>query len=114
MGRAPRCGPNGAGAAALLGSPSALGLAGHDGAGLLEIPAATNGRGLREAGVLPNAGPGLGARRAERRPRRRRRSPQGLADGELTALYLLRRRPAARAARPRELWERALASAQRP
>jgi len=32
---------------------------GHDGAGLLELPAGTNGRGLREVGVLPNAGPGL-------------------------------------------------------
>ncbi len=31
----------------------------HDGAGLLELPAQTNGRGLREVGVLPNAGPGL-------------------------------------------------------
>jgi NADH-quinone oxidoreductase subunit G len=31
----------------------------HDGAGLLELPAGTNGRGLREVGVLPNAGPGL-------------------------------------------------------
>lgn len=30
-----------------------------DGSGLLEIPATTNGRGLREAGVLPDAGPGL-------------------------------------------------------
>jgi NADH-quinone oxidoreductase subunit G len=31
----------------------------YDGAGLLEVPAGTNGRGLREVGVLPNAGPGL-------------------------------------------------------
>ncbi|MEA2154317.1 MAG: NADH-quinone oxidoreductase subunit [Solirubrobacteraceae bacterium] len=31
----------------------------HDGSGLLELPAGTNGRGLREVGVLPNAGPGL-------------------------------------------------------
>ena len=40
-------------------SPETLSLADGDGAGLLEIPAGTNGRGLREAGVLPNAGPGL-------------------------------------------------------
>jgi len=33
----------------------------HDGAGLLELPAGTNGRGLREVGVLPDAGPGLTA-----------------------------------------------------
>ena len=33
--------------------------AGHDGCGLLELSGGTNGRGLREVGVLPNAGPGL-------------------------------------------------------
>jgi NADH-quinone oxidoreductase subunit G len=33
----------------------------HDGAGLLELPAACNARGLREVGVLPDAGPGLTA-----------------------------------------------------
>jgi len=52
------------------------------------VPAVANGRGLREAGVTPNAGPGLGlpalagghgAREIARR----------LASGELTALYLL-------------------------
>ena len=53
-------GPNGeAGASALLEIANRLGLAGTEGAGLLEIPSAANGRGLREAGVLPNAGPGL-------------------------------------------------------
>jgi NADH-quinone oxidoreductase subunit G len=30
-----------------------------DGAGMIEIPAGTNGRGLREVGFLPNMGPGL-------------------------------------------------------
>ncbi len=44
---------------ALLDLAATLGLAGIDGAGLLEVPAHANGRGLREAGVLPNAGPGL-------------------------------------------------------
>jgi NADH-quinone oxidoreductase subunit G len=48
-------------AAALLGLASALGIEATAGAGLLEIPDATNARGLREAGVLPDAGPGLGA-----------------------------------------------------
>ena len=33
--------------------------AGKDGSGLLEIPDLTNARGLREAGCLPDAGPGL-------------------------------------------------------
>ena len=60
MGRATHRGPVGAaGARALLGLADGLGMAGVDGAGLLEVPAFANGRGLREAGVLPNAGPGL-------------------------------------------------------
>ncbi|HEX4563307.1 MAG TPA: 2Fe-2S iron-sulfur cluster-binding protein, partial [Solirubrobacteraceae bacterium] len=46
-------------ARALLELASALGLAEAGGAGLLELPARANGRGLREAGVLPNARPGL-------------------------------------------------------
>ncbi len=53
-------GPDGAAAArALLDLAETLSLADIDGAGLLEIPAGTNGRGLREAGLLSNAGPGL-------------------------------------------------------
>ncbi len=48
-----------AGASELLGLAAALGVAGTEGAGLLEIPETTNARGLREAGVLPDAGPGL-------------------------------------------------------
>jgi NADH-quinone oxidoreductase subunit G len=44
---------------ALLELAATLGLAEIEGAGLLEVPAHANGRGLREAGVLPNAGPGL-------------------------------------------------------
>jgi NADH-quinone oxidoreductase subunit G len=46
-------------ARALLNVAGRLIAADHDGAGLLELPAGTNGRGLREVGVLPNAGPGL-------------------------------------------------------
>ena len=42
----------------LLSVAGRLGLAGRDGAGLLEIPAGANGRGLREAGAIPGAGPG--------------------------------------------------------
>ncbi|HEY8303610.1 MAG TPA: NADH-quinone oxidoreductase subunit NuoG [Solirubrobacteraceae bacterium] len=53
-------GPDGERAArALLDLAATLRLAEIDGGGLLEIPAHANGRGLREAGVLPNAGPGL-------------------------------------------------------
>jgi NADH-quinone oxidoreductase subunit G len=44
---------------ALLDLAAALDLAGKDGSGLLEIPELTNARGLREAGCLPDAGPGL-------------------------------------------------------
>jgi len=46
-------------AAALLDLAATLGLAGKDASGLLEIPDFTNARGLREAGCLPDAGPGL-------------------------------------------------------
>lgn len=62
-----------------------------EGAGLLEIPSGANGRGLREAGVLPNAGPGLTPARTDGR------DVHGIADGliggELSALYLLRADP---------------------
>ncbi len=72
---------------------------GHDGAGLLAVPATANGRGLREAGVLPNAGPGLSELEADGRgaPQiaaggRRRRARRALPAA---------RRPARVAARPR-------------
>jgi NADH-quinone oxidoreductase subunit G len=78
----------GSDAGALLALTQALGLAGRSGAGVLGIPRETNGRGLREAGVLPDAGPGfseprlaggLGAAGIAKR----------LAAGELAAVYLL-------------------------
>jgi len=47
------------GVSALLELAKALDIARVDGAGLLEIPDTTNARGLREVGVLPDAGPGL-------------------------------------------------------
>ncbi len=57
-----RIGREGEGAtAALLDVAAALNLAGQDGSGLLEVPEVTNARGLREAGCLPDAGPGLSA-----------------------------------------------------
>jgi NADH-quinone oxidoreductase subunit G len=82
-------GPRGAQAArALLNLADVLGLAGdRRGAGLLAIPAAANGRGLIEAGVLPNGGPGL------LEPLRRGRDAAAIAAaagaGELSALYLM-------------------------
>ncbi len=70
-------GPDGAaGAEALLSLAGTLSLAGIDGAGLLEVPAGANGRGLREAGVLPNAGPGLRAADELPRAATRSRSPR--------------------------------------
>ena len=55
-----RIGREGEGATtALLDVASALGLSSKEGSGLLEIPDLTNARGLREAGCLPDAGPGL-------------------------------------------------------
>jgi NADH-quinone oxidoreductase subunit G len=103
-------GSNGAaGAAALLAIAEALGLAGVDGAGLLEIPAAANGRGLREAGVLPNAGPGL-SELATADGRDAQGIAAGLADGELSALYLLGSDPLRDLPDP-ELWRRALTGA---
>ena len=85
-------------ARALLNVAGRVITAGHDGCGLLELPAGTNGRGLREVGVLPNAGPGLtpvnspghdsgGDRRRRRDEPARRAVPAA-------------RRPAARPAQP--------------
>ncbi len=50
---------DGAAGPALLELADALGVADADGAGLLEVPELANARGLREAGCLPDAGPGL-------------------------------------------------------
>ncbi len=72
---------------ALLALAATLGLAATDGAGLLEIPAHANGRGLREAGVLPNAGPELAELDEEGLDAHGIAS--ALAAGELSAIYLL-------------------------
>jgi NADH-quinone oxidoreductase subunit G len=80
------------GAAGLLALADALDLASHSGAGLIGIPDAANGRGLREAGVLPNAGPGLGGPALEGgydTPA----IAAALTSGELTAIYLLQLDP---------------------
>jgi len=52
---------DGDGAEALLELAAALGTASSEGSGLLEVPDFANARGLREAGCLPDAGPGLSA-----------------------------------------------------
>jgi len=53
------------GVGALLALARVLGLADQEGGGLLEVPAATNARGLREAGCLPNLDSGLTEPKAE-------------------------------------------------
>ena len=109
-------GPNAAaGARALLGLADALGMAGRDGAGLLEVPAFVNGRGLREAGMLPAVGPGLAELAGEEAvngsaPRDASGIAEAAASGQLSALYLLHCDPL-RDLPERELWELALASA---
>ena len=95
-------------ARALLNLAARLGLSGRECAGLLEVPSGSNGRGLREAGVLPNAGPGLSDL-----PAAGRDYPQigeALASGELTALLLVQSDPLLDAG-DGELWERALEKA---
>ncbi|HWF53588.1 MAG TPA: NADH-quinone oxidoreductase subunit NuoG [Solirubrobacteraceae bacterium] len=71
----------------LLRIAERLKLAERDGAGLLELPSGSNGRGLREAGFLPNAGPGYGD------PVQAGRGTAEIAAaakaGDVTALYLL-------------------------
>ncbi len=102
-------GPRGPHAAqALLNVAARLRLAETAHAGLLEIPASTNGRGLREAGVLPNGGPGLSepAREGADAPA----IAAGLADGTFGAAYLLNADPL-RSHPDRGAWERALGGA---
>jgi len=88
-------GPRGAHAArALLDLAGALGLGERDGSGLLCVPNATNGRGLAEAGALPNAGPGFAAPEKTSPPARDAAAiAAGARGGELTALYLLHADP---------------------
>jgi NADH-quinone oxidoreductase subunit G len=86
-------GPRGAQAAnALLDLARRLNLlGGREGAGLLCVPTGTNGRGLAEAGVLPNAGPGF----AEVATHGRDAAAIAAAAnaGDLTALYLAQADP---------------------
>ncbi|HUR84436.1 MAG TPA: NADH-quinone oxidoreductase subunit NuoG [Solirubrobacteraceae bacterium] len=95
-------------ARALLNVAGRLVTPAHHGAGLLELPAGCNGRGLREVGVLPNAGPGLtpvndpGLDTAA--------IGAAAASGELQALYLLHSDPL-RDLPQRATWQAALARA---
>jgi NADH-quinone oxidoreductase subunit G len=79
-------------ARALLSVAEELSLGGVAGGGLLEIPAGANGRGLREAGVLPNAGAGFTSPPSEGLDAAA--IARALAEGTLGALYLLQADPA--------------------
>jgi NADH-quinone oxidoreductase subunit G len=86
-------------ARALLNLATRLGLRGRDGAGLLEIPSAANGRGIREAGFAAAHGPGYAD--LDARP----------GDDAESVLYLLHADPV-RTEPDRAAWEARLAAAQ--
>jgi NADH-quinone oxidoreductase subunit G len=62
-----------------------------DGAGLIEVPDATNARGLREVGCLPGIGPGLAEAQTGRSSAE---IGEALGSGELDAVLLLNADPA--------------------
>ena len=102
-------GERGADAAqALLAVAAALNLGETEGSGLLEVPAGTNGRGLREVGCLPNLGPGLAD--APEHGRDAAGIAAGLSGGELTSLLLVHADPLTSHA-PRAAWAEALEGA---
>jgi NADH-quinone oxidoreductase subunit G len=86
-------------ARALLNVAARLGLAGREGAGLLEIPSSANGRGIREAGFAAAHGPGYAA------------VESAGPDGDASVYYLLHADPV-RTHRDRAAWEAALHGAQ--
>jgi NADH-quinone oxidoreductase subunit G len=98
-------GERGAGAlAALVDLALLLGLDAAPGSGMLEIPAGTNSRGLREVGCLPALGPGLldapgGLTAAQAR--------ESAASGELKAVLLFHSDPV-RELPGQEAWDAAL------
>jgi len=81
-----------------------------DGAGMIEIPAGANGRGLREVGCVPNLGPGLADTEEGGRGRSAGQVAEALAEGELSALLLFQADPL-RTHPDRASWERALENA---
>jgi NADH-quinone oxidoreductase subunit G len=92
---------------ALLDAGAALGLEGKAGSGLLEVPEATNARGLREVGCIPDAGPGLVETPLGRDADRIRGA---LENDELKALLLFGADPV-RDAPDSAAWTRALTAA---
>jgi NADH-quinone oxidoreductase subunit G len=91
----------------LLAACRALGIEEREGSGLLEMPAETNARGLREVGCLPNAGPGYGeAAAGEGAPGIR----AALESGSIAALLLANADPV-REQPDADGWRRALGQA---
>ncbi len=104
------------GGQALLSLAGRLGLAGREGAGLIEVPSVPNARGLREAGFAPGHGPGyetLGSDPAHPPPTGldARGIAEGLASGDLATVWLNYADPL-RFFPDRALWEKALGTAQ--
>ena len=94
----------------LLSIAQRLGLSDRRGAGLLEILAGANGRGLREAGALPGTGPGyldVNASEVSMPGRGGTEIARAAADGDVTALWLFQTDPV-RDRPDRMLWEQAL------
>jgi NADH-quinone oxidoreductase subunit G len=86
-------GERGAEAVEALGAlAAALGVEGKDESGLIEVPAGTNGRGLREVGCVPTLAPGL-----EDAPAAGMTTAEILDSGELGALLLFESSPPAAA-----------------
>jgi NADH-quinone oxidoreductase subunit G len=120
IGREGMGGKGGDAVRALLGVSAALDLATKDGSGLLEVPELTNARGLREAGCLPDAGPGLTESNASFSPAEGGNAPfagrdtegirEALESGELKSLILFGADPL-RDFPDTEAWKRALAAA---
>jgi NADH-quinone oxidoreductase subunit G len=100
----------GADAATLVHSIAGRLQLGHPGAGVLAIPTGANGRGLREAGVVPDARAGYDVLPESEQGRSAAAIGQAAAAGELSALYLFQTDPV-RDLPGRALWERALSSA---
>ncbi len=92
----------------LLKIAELLKLSEHDGAGLLEIPAGANTRGVREAGAVSNAGPGYSE--PARVGRGVAEIAKAAAHGEIASLYLLQVDPLRELA-DREAWRAALGGA---
>jgi len=90
---------------ALAALADALGLRDREGAGLIVVPSSANGRGLREVGVLPDAGPGLAP--VEHAGLHAADIAREGAQGRLAALWLVNVDPL-RDLPYRDRWEQAL------